>query len=237
MGPMDELEGRHWKARATHRAFERMVEENKRADRRDPATDLVTAAQALTEHGDFTVKEVADRAGVAVQTFYRHFGNKDELVLAVLEENLADGCAVIARTLTGITDPLDRLEAVIRFSIAGARDTPRLRFHARERARLSESHAAEVEESLSPLRMLLIDALSQAAAAGQIAPVEIERDADLILHLLLAYAYAFMGHAIPGEPDQVATYVWEFCLAALRRGSIESGAPTAPAGRVGHRAM
>ena len=67
--------------------------------------------------------------------------------------------------------------------------------------------------------MLLIDALSQAAASGEILPVDIERDADLILHLLLSYAYAFMAHAIPGEANEVANYVWGFCLAALRRGS------------------
>ena len=74
-----------------------------------------------------------------------------------------------------------------------------------------------------PRGILCASAKEAAAAAGEICPVEIERDADLILHLLLAYAYAFMGHAIPGEPDQVAAYVWGFCLAALRRGSSEPG--------------
>ena len=78
--------------------------------------------------------------------------------------------------------------------------------------------------------MLLIDALSQAAASGEVSPVDIERDADLILHLLLSYAYAFMAHAIPGEASQVASYVWGFCLAALRRGSTE------PAGHLDHLA-
>ena len=49
--------------------------------------------------------------------------------------------------------------------------------------------------------MLLIDAISQAAASGEVSPVDIERDADLILHLLLSYAYTFMAHGIPGEPS------------------------------------
>ena len=156
---------------------------------------------------------------MAVQTVYRHFGSKDELVLAVLEESLAAGCEYISEVTIGIVDPLDRLEQIIRISIIAARDSPQLRLHARERVRLSETHAPEVEEALSPLRMLLIDALSQAAASGEVSPVDIERDADLILHLLLSYAYAFMAHAIPGEASQVASYVWGFCLAALRRGS------------------
>ncbi len=219
---MDEWGSRHWQVRATRRTLERMIEENKRSQRQDPAAAIVAAARELAADGDFTVKQVADRAGVAVQTVYRHFGSKDELVLAVLEESLAAGCEYISEVTNDIKDPLDRLERIIRISITAAKDTPQLRLHARERARLSEAHATEVEEALSPLRMVLIDALSQAAAAGEVSPVDIERDADLILHLLLSYAYAFMAHAIPGEANQVAGYVWGFCLAALRRGSTES---------------
>ena len=56
------------------------------------------------------MKQVADRAGIAVQTVYRHFGSKDELVLAVLEESLAVGCDYISEVTDAITDPLDRLE-------------------------------------------------------------------------------------------------------------------------------
>ena len=79
------------------------------------------------------MKQVADRAGIAVQTVYRHFGSKDELVLAVLEESLAVRCEYIAEVTNAITDPLDRLEQIIRIAILAARDTPQLRMHARER--------------------------------------------------------------------------------------------------------
>ncbi len=219
---MDEWGSRHWQVRATQRAFERMMEEQKRSRRQDPASAIVGAARDLAADGDFTVKQVADRAGMAVQTVYRHFGSKDELVLAVLEESLAAGCEYISEVTNDITDPLDRLEQIIRIAIIAARDSPQLRMHARERVRLSQGYAPEVENALSPLRMLLIDALSQAAASGEISPVDIERDADLILHLLLSYAYAFMAHAIPGEANEVANYVWGFCVAALRRGSTQA---------------
>ena len=88
---------------------------------------------------------------MAVQTVYRHFGSKDELVLAVLEESLAVGCEYISEVTDGITDPLDRLEQIIRIAILAARDSPQLRMHARERVRLSQSHAAEVENALVAL--------------------------------------------------------------------------------------
>jgi len=216
---MDDFESRHWQVRAMQRAFERMVEENRRTQRRDPAAALVAAAQELVNEGDFTIKEVADRAGVAVQTFYRHFGSKDELVLAVIEENVADGSRSISEVTSDIKDPLERLAAIVRFTVSGTRDSPGLRFHARERVRLSETYAAEVEAALSPYRMLLIDAVSQAAAAGEAAPVDIERDADIILHLLLSYTHAVAAHAVRGDADEIADYVWGFCVGALRRGA------------------
>ena len=118
------------------RAFERMIEEHKRSQRQDPAGAIVGAARDLAAEGDFTVKQVADRAGMAVQTVYRHFGSKDELVLAVLEESLAAGCEYISEVTNGIKDPLDRLEQIIRISILAAKDSPQLRLHARERVRL-----------------------------------------------------------------------------------------------------
>ena len=124
---MDEWGSRHWQVRATRRTLERMIEESKHSKRHDPASALVAAAQELAADGDFTVKQVADRAGMAVQTVYRNFGSKDELVLAVLEDSLASGCEYITEVTKEIKDPLDRLEAIIRIAILAARDTPQLR--------------------------------------------------------------------------------------------------------------
>ena len=71
---MDEWGSRHWQVRATERAFERMMEEQKRSQRQDPASVIVGAARDLAAEGDFTVKQVADRAGMAVQTVGRADG-------------------------------------------------------------------------------------------------------------------------------------------------------------------
>lgn len=219
MAELDEWGTRHWQVRAAQRAFERMVEENKRTQKRDPATALVVAAQELSRQGDFTVKQVADHAGVAVQTFYRHFGSKDELVLAVMEENLAAGAVRVSAEADHLSDPLARLEAMFRFMLS-TQSSPFLRFHARERVRLSESNAAEVEAAYSPVRMLLIDALSQAAAAGEANPLDIERDADVVMHLALSYAHMLASHAIPGDEAQIVDHLWSFCSAALRRDEV-----------------
>lgn len=211
---------KHWELRAAVRAFERMVEETARSERRNRVAALVTAAMALArEEGDFTVKQVAERAGVALQTLYRHFGTKDELVLAVIEEDVAEGAAHVASIAATLDDPVERLRAIVRQPIMTAAEGSMtgLRFHVMERARLVELHPEEVEAALSPYRDLLIRAISDASEAGEVHPVDEARDADVVLHLVMTYAHSVAFGAAARRPSEVADFIWDFCLAALQR--------------------
>jgi AcrR family transcriptional regulator len=56
-------------------------------------TELVAAASRLLAHSDpaaVTLRAVAREAGVAAPSVYGHFGDLDELLLAVVEHHLAD---------------------------------------------------------------------------------------------------------------------------------------------------
>jgi AcrR family transcriptional regulator len=212
---------RRWEMRATRRALERHAEADARSGRPNVPEALIAAAQELSRTGDFTVKQVADRANVALQTFYRHFGSKDELILAVLEENIIAGQESIRNAASHYTDPLSRLAAVIQAPLSmpvSDQDPVNYRFQARERTRLSEEYPAEVEGVLSPYRDILIEYISDAAEAGVVFPVDIVRDADMILHLVLTYFYNLVSKAVPYDAADVANYLWDFCLAALLRG-------------------
>jgi hypothetical protein len=47
---------------------------------------IETASRLITEKGsEFTTQELVKEAGVSLQTFYRYFPSKDQLILAVLE--------------------------------------------------------------------------------------------------------------------------------------------------------
>src|SRR4030088_2240301 len=52
---------------------------------------IKTAVEILRETGrtDFTVQEVVARSKTSLRAFYQHFGSKDELLLALLEEIMA----------------------------------------------------------------------------------------------------------------------------------------------------
>ena len=50
---------------------------------------------------DFTVQDIVDRSGLSLRSFYKHFGGKDELLLALFEELLADFAADLRADVGG----------------------------------------------------------------------------------------------------------------------------------------
>ena len=55
---------------------------------------MLDAARRLIrdQDGDFTTQDLVAEAGVALQTFYRYFASKDELLLAVIGDAMTEAC-------------------------------------------------------------------------------------------------------------------------------------------------
>lgn len=187
-----------------------------------PSNRIVAAALELIDetHGtSFTVQQVVDRAAVALQTFYRHFGSKDALILALIEEVNRVGAERIRAETAGIADPLARLAAVVKAPIlllVGARSvgSPIIVEHIR----LAQLFPDELDAAVAPYRQVLIDAIEAAAESGAIRPVDVLHDAEIIVRLVLNHFHGSVLGATQRDPVIEAYYTWEFCLAALRRG-------------------
>ncbi|ONH25663.1 TetR family transcriptional regulator [Pseudofrankia asymbiotica] len=82
---------------------------------------IVQAARRLVdEKGDqFTTQELAREAGVALQTFYRHFPGKDQLLVAVIEDMIAENAERYAAAASHLDDPVARLRFYIVEILAG----------------------------------------------------------------------------------------------------------------------
>ena len=63
---------------------------------------------------DFTVQDIVDRSGLSLRSFYKHFGGKDELLLALFEELLQDFASELRREVEVFDDPVDQLRAYVR---------------------------------------------------------------------------------------------------------------------------
>lgn len=180
---------------------------------------MVDAARKLIEiKGDeFTTQELAVEAGVALQTFYRYFTSKDELLVTVIGDAMADACEQWAQTAAGLPDPLARLRYYIVDALQRIDDhAGTSRFIAGTRWRLHRQYPKELAEVERPFIELLRDELDAAVAAGLLNPPDVQWDSWFIAELTRAvfHFYAFAPH--PADEFELAKErLWQFCLAAL----------------------
>ncbi|MEU4195604.1 helix-turn-helix domain-containing protein [Kribbella sp. NPDC026611] len=91
-----------------------------RADaRRNRAAILAAAAEVFAEQGPkATTEQIAGKAGIAVGTVFRHFATKDELLVAIMKESLANLVALAAEAtlfdfITAVVDEAVRTRTVV----------------------------------------------------------------------------------------------------------------------------
>src|SRR4029450_3493688 len=140
---------------------------------------LDAAFDLIDERGttEFTIQEVVDRSKQSLRGFYQYFDGKDELLLALAEENTLEAIEDFRSVGESQADPLARLRAfAIRLhewcEMIGA---PRKRGKHNRRPvsefslELAGSHPQRLLETMAPISRLLIQLLDDAAAAGSIA--------------------------------------------------------------------
>jgi AcrR family transcriptional regulator len=197
---------------------------------------LDAAATLIRAKGDeFTTMELAAEAGVALQTFYRYFGNKDELLLAVIGDALREACErweLAGATLPGplerlhyyITAPLERLDG-------DRKDGNTARFVVSARWRIHRKFPEELANAEKPLVDLLTREVNAATAAGLLKPNDPHRDTWFLAELVRStyHHYAFADHST-SELEVVKERLWRFCLRALG-GAVQDAPGPGPAVR------
>ena len=105
---------------------------------------LRAAAQVFSHRGyaATTTNHVAARAGVSIGSLYEYFPNKDSLLVALLEEHLAEGEAILGAVWSKLDTCRDMHEVVRRFARA------MFDLHSRDRA----LHRLLFEEAPLPSR-------------------------------------------------------------------------------------
>jgi len=157
-----------WQRRVVDRSLAKAAQKSV-----DRASELIFAAATLLESrkGDsFTVQDVADTSGQSLRTLYAHFGSKDDLLLAVLEEANQAHARLLGEAVNRYRDPVQRLTAAIYFTF---------RFQERATvgialglARLSIKLVSEAPEQLAaaaaPVTTLFLNLVEEASSAGAI---------------------------------------------------------------------
>jgi AcrR family transcriptional regulator len=191
-----------------------------RARRIEQAQLVVAAARRLiVERGDqFTTQELVKEAGVALQTFYRLFAGKDQLLLAVFEDLIAESCAQYEAAARRLPDPVRRLhfyvtQALHTLGDGSAGIAPR--FVTAEHWRLHQLFPEEMSRATQPFADLVATQLELAAADGALAPADPERDAWFITKLVMAVFHHYAFADLPDDVAEIRDDLWRFCLAAV----------------------
>lgn len=134
--------------------------------------ELVGAASRLLgELGDpnqLSMRAVADTAGVTPPSIYRHFADKQALLVAVLHERWAELYAALAEAV--VDDPFESLRRVCRAYVDFAEEHPghyRVLFSAAAPAGVTSDR---VQHPGGPSFSLLVDAVQRCLDGGASAP-------------------------------------------------------------------
>lgn len=183
---------------------------------------MLDAARTLigAKGDDFTTQELAAEAGVALQTFYRYFASKDELILAVIGDAMTEACERWKQAAGELPDPLARLRYFITATLerldGDSHDAAMSRFVVSTRWRLHRQFPKELAEAEKPFVDLVRGEVTAARDAGLLNPNDPEWDSWFMTELVRSvyHYYAFADHAA-GELDLVKERLWRFCVTAL----------------------
>lgn len=157
--------------------------------RRRQILDAATEVMSRTGFHATSMQAVAERAGISVGLIYQYFGNKDDLLLAVIVDILEDfrDQVPVAIEAAG-DDPVARVEAGFRICCQVV-DAKRLAVNLTYR----ESHTLSAE-GLKRIKQLELDTaepIRQAFCAGVAAGAFRDVDSRLVVQNLLLIAHAW----------------------------------------------
>lgn len=181
---------------------------------------LDAARRLVLERGtSFTTLELAKATGVALQTVYRYFPSKDDLLLAVIGEMIADGCEQFRQAGQKLPDPVARLHFYITTTIRNLRPESdedakaKAKFIVSAHWQLQRTLPLKMAEAVQPFADLLLTEIRAGADAGLLNPADPEAAAWLLNELVRSvyhhYTYA------PEPPPTLQEDLWDFCLRAL----------------------
>jgi AcrR family transcriptional regulator len=213
-----------WAERAADRS---PVVQRSRARQIEQAKVIVDAARRLIVErgGRFTTQELVKEAGVALQTFYRLFAGKDQLLLAVFEDLIAESCMHYEEAARELPDPVARLQFYVTEALRSVGDgsldiAPR--FVTAEHWRLYQLFPEEMSRATQPFADLVATQLELAVVDGTLAPADPQRTAWFVTKLVMAVFHHYAFADLPDDSTAIRDELWEFCLAAV------GGPTTAP---------
>lgn len=203
-----------WQDRARERS---LATARQRAD--DQLGRLLHAAQTMiNEDVDLTIPALVARAGMSSKTFYRHFASRDDLLLAVFEEEQAIAAHLVQKAVDADAEPVARLRAAVMayLGLPGRyRNTKVRQSRVQDGQRLRALYTERVYGASAAMRGIFRGVVEDLVAAGL---TEVD-DADFTARTLLHVLNTHIGDTAfdtSMDATQGTELVWRFCARALQ---------------------
>lgn len=185
---------------------------------------LSAAREIFAEEGFRTaeVKTIAERAGVGKATIYKFFQSKEELLMVIVEEDLAQLRDQALRELVGSQPPLERLENAC---LAIARYISQNRPFARVLVQEAGDFAGEIQRrhlEMMEQNLPLADAFfNELRKDGYFLALDTRETVRMMMNLVMgsAYAWAITGE---GSPEDLAVKYIRILIEGMR---VDPGEP------------
>jgi AcrR family transcriptional regulator len=186
----------------------------------DERARIMQAAWTVLERADFEgfkVQLVMREADLSARAFYREFADKDELLLALMLDEMDRAAPRLRAAVERADDPADRVAAWIG-AVLGAAGDPRRFARARLFSSLPEilrRYPSEVDEGSQQLRAPLQEAIVAGRDAGMFPWADPDGDALLVYALTGNSLANSLNEAAHRSVDGVVADVVGFVLRAL----------------------
>jgi AcrR family transcriptional regulator len=186
----------------------------------DERARLVGAAWVVLERAGFEgfkVQLLLRETGLSARAFYRHFADKEELLLTLMQDEYSRSGARVRMVLAGVDEPAAKVAAWVHEIIEAAGDPRRV-----ARARLFTSQAAVLRrfpDQVAAAARLVLEPLEAAIREGRSSGALPWGDPDRDPPMVHQLTGAVMAHALAGgagrSVDQLAADATSFVLRAL----------------------
>jgi len=200
------------------------------ADQSSQDAVLAAATALFTSKGfaNTSVSEICAQAGVSPPTLYYHFGNKDGLFEAVVEETIQlDGfCQLLREAVDGAGDPWDKLRAYVHtYLTAFPLITLNPGLHLGHSAQLNDTSLRCFGLGLEATYQLAREILEGGIATGAFRAVAIDTTAACILGTVDSFvrSQAYLG--VEYDIDEVADCIVDLFSRGLTALGLPAGRP------------
>jgi AcrR family transcriptional regulator len=211
VAPADAEDLSGWQKRALDRS---LVEARRRA--LDKSNGFVTAALALLDETgslNFTVQDVVDRSKLSLRSFYQTFASKDDLLLALFEEQITATAAWQRDKMAKHDDPLEQIRVFVTNLWAAKLSPEVVRALALYTTSLSSTRPEDFGRAMEPQVVVLQEAIERGIATGQVRDdIGSRRLAEILLHTGTAAVRGNIFHTGEEGPEDM----WAFCLGGIR---------------------